>query len=162
MNTKTLFVDIQGFKNAENEFIVKELALATSEYTQVFLIKPPYPYRYLTEVEKKRVQWIENNLGYRWGEGHVDFLQFKSIIKPYLQNKLLIVKGLEKVKWLKELCENCAITNIEEKGCPNLKQLFEMFKSYLNDFTCIIHKSNCALRNVLCIKKWFKDNQITM
>lgn len=96
MNIKTIIVDVQGFKDAQNRFIIKELALSTAEYTQVFLIKPPYSYRHLTNSEKKHVRWIENNLGYRWSEGHIDYREFSRIIIPYLRSKQVIVKGLEK------------------------------------------------------------------
>lgn len=159
-STNALFVDLQGFKNDNNGFIVKELALATNEYTQIFLIKPPFPYRCLTSSEKKCVKWIENNLGYRWADGHIDFIQFKRIIVPYLENKLVFVKGLEKSKWIKDLCDICTVKNIEDIGCPSLMQLFKTYNSQFIDFSCVTHKTNyCALRNVLCIKKWFKNNQ---
>lgn len=159
-STNALFVDVQGFKNYNNDFIVKELALATNDYTQVFLIKPPFPYRCLTNSEKKRVKWIENNLGYRWAEGHIDFIQFKRIILPYLENKNVLVKGLEKSKWIRELCDSCTVKNIEDVGCPNLMQLYKSYNSQLTDFSCVTHKTNhfCALRNVLLIKKWFQNN----
>lgn len=159
MNRKTLIADIQGFKNDANNFIVKEFALATPEYTQVFLVKPPYAYRRLTDSEKKHVKWVEKNLGYRWSEGHIDYLHFKRIIKSYLEHKQVLVKGLEKTNWIKELCDSCVVIDIETKGCPSLLELIKKYSININPsiFCCINHKINCALKNVICIKQWCLD-----
>lgn len=104
---KFLIVDVQGFKNLQNEFIIKEIAIATTDHTQTFLIKPPYSYIKLTKTEKQHVSWIEKNRGFFWSEGYIDYREFKRIIFPYLNNKNILVKGNEKKKWVGDLCENC-------------------------------------------------------
>lgn len=158
MKSQTIFVDLQGFKNSKNEFIVKELAIATSDWTQVFVIKPPYAYSTLTIEEKKQVHWLERNRGILWSEGFIDYREFKRLIPFYLENKNIIVKGCDKVKWVKELCENCDIVDVGEKGCPNLTTLQEKYKNH--ELNCVIHKKQCALKNSICLQKWFFDNHI--
>lgn len=150
-----LFVDVQGFKDCNNQFIVKELAISTQNFTQVFLIKPPYPYTTLSAEEKKNVRWIERQRGIKWGQGHIDYREFHRIIAPILQNRIVIMKGQEKKKWLHELCDNCVLINVEDKGCPNFLKLYEMYSTCSNDFNCFSHNNYCALKNVICIKKWY-------
>lgn len=155
-----LFVDLQGFKNYKNQFIIKEFALAMSEYTQIFLIKPPYHFLKLDSNERKQVKWMENNRGILWSEGYIDYNEFRRIIKPVLLNQNIFVKGQEKVKWVRELCENCNIVDLGEKGYPNFSRLY---KKYLKDninFNCFVHKNHCALKNVICIRKWFYENNM--
>lgn len=162
MNRNTIIVDLQGFKNYKNEFIVKEFVIASLAYTNIFVIKPPYSFSSLTDEEKKHVRWIERNRGYRWSDGYVDYKEFRRIIKPYLKNQKIIVKGEEKIKWVQELCDHENVIDISDQGLPNLKTLSEL---YINDnyvSNCLLHKKNCALKNVLCIKKWCLANKIAV
>lgn len=158
MNQQPIFVDLQGFKDSKNEFIIKELAIATNDWTQVFVVKPPYAYSTLTKEEKKQVNWLERNRGIFWSEGFIDYKEFGRFIQLYLENKSIFVKGCEKVKWIKKICENCNITDFGEKGCPNLTVLHEKYKSC--ELNCIIHKKQCALKNSICLRKWYFDNNM--
>lgn len=160
MNNNTIILDLQGFKNRNNEFIVKELVIATLEHTQTFLIKPPYPYSSLTDEERRNIWWIEKNRGYRWSEGFIDYKEFHRIIKTFLEDKKIIVKGEEKVKWVQELCGHNSVLDISCKGVPNLNKLSELYCKDLFLFNCFIHKKYCALRNVLCIRKWCLENSV--
>lgn len=161
MKQSFIFVDIQGFKDYKNYFIIKELALVTAELTQVFLIKPPYSFSYLNTEEKKHVLWIERNRGIFWREGYIDYREFKRMIVPLLSNKNIIVKGQEKLKWLSDLClSECFILDVGEKGCPNLLTLFETNVKDKYIVNCFYHKKCCALKNALCIKKWYYDNHM--
>lgn len=157
MNPEYSFVDLQGFYNYKNDFIVKEFAIATKDFTQIYLVKPPYNFSTLTDSEKRQVRWLERNRGIYWREGFVDYLEFKRLIKPVLLDKTLFVKGYEKINWVKKLSPFCSVIDIEEQGCPNLETLC---KKYDKDkkFNCFNHKNVCALKNVLCVKRWYYDN----
>lgn len=152
---KVIFVDVQGFKDCKNNFIIKEFALATQEFTQVFLIKPPYSFTKLSAEEKKTVKWIERNRGIYWSQGNIDYREFKRTVIPILKNRTIIMKGLEKQKWIKELCADCFIIDIEDKGCPNFATLYD--NNCKSNFNCLNHEKMCALKNVLCVKKWYSD-----
>lgn len=162
MKSNVMFVDMQGFKDFKNHFILKELAIATEGYTQTFLVKPPYPYNNLTTEEKKHVNWIEKNRGIYWSEGYIDCYEFKRLIKKILENKKIIVKGEEKIVWLKNLCTNCEVVDIGGKGCPNLKTLYKKFIISNSSFNCNFHFKYCALKNVICLKKWYKENNMSV
>lgn len=159
MNSNTIIVDLQGFKNSNNKFIVKELSFATKDYTQTFLIKAPYSFNTLSNEEKKQVRWLENNRGLNWHEGFIDYREFQRVIIPYLNGKNVLTKGLEKILWIQELCKDCEIIELGEKDCPNFFKLYEKYCEENNQvFNCIYHKKMCALKNVLCLKKWCQDN----
>lgn len=161
MNSEILIVDLQGFKNSGNEFIIKEFSLGfeKKDCTQTFLIKPPYPFSKLTKEEKKQVLWLEKYNGMRWSEGYIDYYEFKRIIVPFLNKRVILTKGHEKIKWIKELCSNCSVIDLSDHGCFNLSRLhIEYCKNH--DFNCIFHAKKCALKNVLCIKKWISVNNI--
>lgn len=145
-------VDLQGFKDANNNFIIKEFAILFNGVTQTFIIKPPYSYTSLSLEEKKQVRWLENNRGLFWSEGFIDYREFKRTIKPYLYNNIILTKGNEKVKWIEELCKNCNVKDIGENGCPNFFQLHSIYDNVHNSLNCVHHKKKCALKNVLCIK----------
>lgn len=152
-------MDLQGFKTNKNEFIVKEFAYSTPEYTQVFLIKPPFPFSKLSEDEKRQTRWLEKHFGIMWHEGYVDYREFKRHIVNHIKDKTIFVKGMEKIKWVKNLCLDCNVIDLGEKGVPNLQELFK-YCIFECAFNCVYHKKNCALKNVLCIKKWYLDSHL--
>lgn len=162
MKSNTIIVDVQGFKNLNNEFLVKELAIATQEHTHVFLIKPPYPFTALTDEEKKSVWWIERNRGFRWSEGYIDYREFRRIIKPYLKDRTILVKGEEKITWIQELCDHNNVLDISYLRLPNLQTLSELYCKDIFIYNCFTHRKTCALKNVLCIKKWCLQNKVNL
>lgn len=153
-----IFVDLQGFKTIENEFIIKELAYSTSEYTQVFLVKPPFLFSKLADNDKRQTRWLEKHFGIMWHEGYVDYREFKRLIVEHIKDKTIFVKGVEKIQWVKSLCYECNVIDLGDKGAPNLQNLFKKYCIGDNVYNCVYHKKNCALRNVLCIKKWYLDS----
>lgn len=157
MKLDHLFVDVQGFKSYKNEFIIKEFAYSTNEYTQTFLIKPPYSFSNLTENEKRQVKWIEKNLGIMWREGYIDHREFKRMIRSYLEGKKIFVKGFEKIRWINDLCADCTVIDLGEKGCPNFQLMYKEYCINDRSYNCLHHKKNCALKNVICLKKCYFD-----
>lgn len=153
-------VDVQGFKMENNEFIVKEVAIALQNRILVLLIKPPYPFYDLTRKERLQVSWIERNRNIFWNSGFVPYLSFKQYIEPYLQDKHIYVKGCEKVSWLRNIVTHDKVYNLEDKNCPSFQKLFDDYGMCNNIFSCVYHSNVCALKNVTCLKLWIENKRI--
>jgi hypothetical protein len=104
------------------------------------------------------VIWLEKNHGILWREGYVDHREFRRIIANHLNNQNIFVKGFEKIKWVKDLCDNCTVIDLGEHDCPNFLYLYEKYLNKSSAYNCVHHKKKCALKNVICIKKWYFDS----
>lgn len=147
-------VDVQGFKDQHNKFIVKELAILSSEdKLQHFIFQPPFKFEDLTPKIKKQVFWLKHNLhGFGWHDGYVPYHYLYTVVTPLLAEKNIYVKGLEKKEWLKDfLGDGVTIWNIEDElNCPKLSWL----RFLHTEFSCLNHKGQCALQNVFTIRKF--------
>lgn len=155
-----IIVDVQGFKNDQNYFLPKEIAIVYNDRVQVLLIRPPYPYEWLTETEKKQVNWIEKNRKITWSEGFVPYENYKCHLIHALKCNDIYCKGLEKQLWLKDILNNPNVFNLEDKGCPSLLTLYKLYDSHSDIFSCVYHPTICALKNVTCLRKWCLNNKI--
>lgn len=155
-----IIVDVQGFKTYDNEFIIKEIAILYNNQIQVLLFKPPFPFYYLSKIERRTVSWIEKNRGISWNDGIIPYSDYKNIVINLLKDGRIFTKGSEKVSWLKNISGNKNVFNLEEKGCPNLITVCEQFSSENDVFKCIYHSSVCALKNVMSLNKWCLKNNI--
>jgi hypothetical protein len=153
-------IDVQGFKNECNEFIPKELAIISKDGILVVLIKPPYPFYFLTKKERKQVAWLEKNRGILWNDGYVSYCDYKSLLLNFCKNKHIYVKGYEKVVWVKEMVESDNVLNLEDINCPNLEKLSEKYSSSSDIKHCIYHTNKCALKNASFLNKWCIENNI--
>lgn len=158
----TAIVDVQGFRTESNYFIPKEIAILWNNKIQVFLITPPFPYRGLTEPEKRQVNWIERNRKIYWSEGFVPYVNYLKLVEDILKDKCVYTKGREKILWLKEISNNKNVNNLEDKDCPSLISLYKKYEDCHDLYSCIYHDSICALKNVLCLNKWCIDNKILL
>lgn len=155
-----VIVDIQGFKNEQNKFIPKEIAILCNESILVLLIKPPYPYYDLTQTERRQVGWIEKNRGILWNEGFVPYYHYTCIIQGFFKHKRIFTKGLEKVTWLKEILETDEVYNLEDFKCPNLETLLKQYSTTAKIHRCIFHNNVCALKYASCLKMWCQENNV--
>lgn len=155
-----VIVDVQGFKNEDNEFIPKEIAIQTAGRILALLIKPPYPFYNLTKKERLQVSWIEKNRGILWNEGYIPYSNYKFLISNYLENKIIFTKGSEKVIWLKKILQSDNVYNLEDKNCPSFTTLYDNYMSSSDIFRCIYHNKVCALKNVFCLYKWCLENYV--
>lgn len=153
-------VDVQGFKIAENKFILKEIAIACKDQLQVLLIKPPFPIHNLTPEERRHVNWIQRNRKIYWNEGFVPYSNSLSYIEEFLSDKTIYCKGLEKMLWIKEMLDYNNVYNLETKSCPSLLSLYEEYRLSTDVYNCIYHPTICSLKNVTCLKKWCLNNKL--
>lgn len=122
-------IDAQGFKNDNNEFIFKELAITfnNNEY-QNFLIEPPFPFERLSRNKQKEAIWLRNNHHHlNWNDGSVSFKSVQNFLKENICITTdIYVKGIEKTEWIKDILGDNwyqVVVNIEDLGCENLKSL---------------------------------------
>lgn len=155
-----VIVDVQGFKTDDNKFILKEIAILNKKQLEVLLIKPPFPYYELSKTERKQVNWIERNRAVYWKEGFIPYPYHKEHIVRLSSNKMIYTKGIEKVKWLKDVTENNNVYNLEDKFCPSLLNLYDKYKESNDVFSCMYHTRVCALKNVFCLNKWCEENKL--
>lgn len=98
-----VYVDIQGFKRPTNRFICKEFCLVDDHgYKFHALVKPSIEYKHLPPVSKRQAVWLMNNhhkIPYDFGD--MDSFDLRDEMYPKLENKIVLVKGADKVKWLK-------------------------------------------------------------
>lgn len=109
------FVDVQGFKDHENNFIVKEFAMVPEIYNHDYdddgylsihyIISPPYSLQKLPQKNINNINWITQNYhGLNWNSGTIKLYELKKIIYDKLFNVTgpicWNVKGGEKIIWL--------------------------------------------------------------
>ena len=154
-------LDFQGFKNENNEFIVKELAI-TSTDAQIYelhLFLPPCHLNQLTKSVRKQVHWIEKHLhGLYWSSGFKEYCKIKDIFKQIEIKGNVYVKGLEKVAFISKLLSDfdVKVINLEDLGCPRLSILKQ--QTHLNSFKpCNFNHSphNCAYINIHILLQWW-------
>lgn len=144
-----LFVDIQGFKDENNKFILKELAiLSTENEFQHFIVKPPYEFKNLPTAQQNQVRWLcKNHYNFKWESGFISLDNLVQHLSLVLSGKIIYVKGTEKIAWLKDIFIHIhSIFNLEDYGYPSIKDLRNLFP---NSRKCLLHNgSACAQKNV--------------
>lgn len=164
-----VIVDLQGFKKAFNEFVLKELAItsvgpdAHGEVQQrCFIFEEPFSMHLLPYKYQRVNTWLtRHHHGLPWDSlGERSYDEIEDTLKDILDGVTRVfVKGEEKKQWLKELVGRSTpvIENLEDLGCSKLSNLEK-------EETCHGHrrlttnphgKYQCALRNVVHLKSWY-------
>lgn len=149
-------VDMQGFKKPGNDYVLKELAILSLNTANaepiVFLFKPPFSWRRLTEKYKRENLWLELCYhGLEWKSGNIDYTEIEHVLRENLKNaQQIYVIGEFKQKWLEKF--NFQVSDLTNQGYS----LFEMPRLVTD---CPHHngsyKSMCALRNVKRMKRFY-------
>lgn len=132
--SKTIVIDIQGYKVENNKFVPKELAAYNGEQYCHFIFKPPFPIEMLPDFYKKQVIWLENNHHcLQWKEGFTPLYQFPKIIQQLSNTAdVFYVKGKEKALYLQKYIKNKKIIELDEQ--PALKKMESKCLYHLNKF----------------------------
>lgn len=148
-------IDIQCYQSDDPTFIVKELAIVDVTGQQKhWMFKPPSygnPY-------SPPNRWVYRNLhGINWEDGDMDYSEFDNVLKDETKNyTYLYVKGVEKSKFLGDIMEK-TVYNLQDFGCPSLKQLCKQHYSTKCDYHCGT-KYNCALHFSKILVHWLLNN----
>lgn len=148
----TFIADIQFFRGNEKEIIVKSFSfckLFNDDIVQHFIFKAPFDFQKLNLTRRREVANVTMNFHHLdWDDGFIDYNQVVKIIRSSLSPASeIIVKGLEKEKYLNSLLPTKTCYNIENLDCPNLKSL-KVNLSLQN--LC----SPVSSLNVIAMKKW--------
>lgn len=156
------FVDMQGFFYNENTFAVKEICILTKNIKFHEFVKPPFRFNELSDSYKKQALWLEEKYhGLSWNDGYITLQELKNTIPPIIKGKILLVKGIEKVGWMKELLsdQNIICINMEDINCG-----LKLAEPQILNFSCTKHKhverSHCARNNAAMLKKWFYTHSV--
>jgi len=154
----TVSIDVQGFFDNNNNFILKEIEIVFEKdpNLNIFLIEPPYDLALINTKSRKTAIWLTNtHHKIFWNDGENNFPQTRSYLRTITSGKQIICKGVEKKRFLQMIFGSRQLINIEEMGCPSLNK----FKG--NRFPyCETHLKGgvCALNNAYIILTFFKSS----
>lgn len=159
-------VDLQGFKDNNNRFIVKEFYLQSRNMKFHDIIKSPIGYKNkLNSTQQKSVEWLTKNFhGISWEDGFITLKELRSALRVYLDQTRIYMKGEEKIIWIKHIMKNDDLicVNLEDFDCDiNLNDIRNK-----QDFVCCENHSHitpgkfaqCAVANVKAIHNWNEMN----
>lgn len=142
-------LDIQGFKNEKKRFIVKEIAIISTNgklITHCF-VKPPYSFKKLSKIYQNHAKFNSDYYhGIPWYMGDTNFNFIITLLNKLPKYCTVYVKGLEKALFLQELLLTINVVDLGENlQFPSLKKLTS------TDQLCDFHKYTgymCACNNV--------------
>lgn len=154
MDNDIICVDLQGFKNNSNHFIVKELAIVFNNNECInFIIRPPFHFECLSLKKQREANWLTRHYHHLdWSDGTVTYQSVCKFLQSNTRHSKVYTKGEEKVKCLNEMTRHHqTIFNAEDIGCISFKQIENKYSEY---FYCNYHRYGvCALRNAFLLSK---------
>lgn len=148
-NEEWVFVDIQGYKVNKNRFMCKEFCLIDGTETFHAIVKSWYPYKKLLSHYKRQVEWLANHFhGLKYDSGDIHIDELTKNVYPKLADKIIIVKGDEKIKWMEYIFRKCG-----EINCKNIEKFdFDMTleQSGQEYEVCSYHNSWYGWRECRC------------
>lgn len=152
-----LIVEFQAFRNNEDEFVVKELAVGDLHgRLRRFLFYPPYPQSELHHRIQISNKWCTDNLhGIEWDDGNLPYSDLSEILfsatNPY---RSIVTKGRTKSVWLSAFLKR------------KVFDLDTVMKFRMNLLPKPIRKCDhngvCAKINVIKIRNWMQELSVIM
>lgn len=139
--SQKIVLDFQGFKDANNMFIIKELAGFDGIKCFHTVFEPPYPLSALPRDLQLTSRWLSQNYhNINWEEGFTPYSQIGNVFRKLTASyQIIYIKGKEKCAFLRNLT-NYPIVELPEH--PPLQR---------SNPNCIFHNNKicmCALTNV--------------
>lgn len=120
-------IEVHGFKDNQNNFIIKELAICNETFQCQVLFKSPFKFDLLSEKMQRTARWLTRHLhGIKWDDGDMQYSEsfIRSLCEPFAA---LYTKGGEKVLFLSQfhpnvreitsLCVNNDLQRDSSAGC---------------------------------------------
>lgn len=154
-----IVIDIQGFRDVDEQFIPKEVAVVAINDPIIghWIMMPPYPFGDLPEKARRENNWLSRNYhGIEWFDGEVNSKYFTIQLREITrQARYIYSRGQEKANYLRNLLSR-NVYNLEGIS-PPLKNLPDAEE---RGHRCAHHgfranaKFTCALRNAYKLKRW--------
>ena len=75
LSSKTVVLDVEGFRHRKEKFIVEEFGICTEDYLDCVSFLPPTSYSELTAQQKQSFSWLSRNLhGIDWDIGNYPYI----------------------------------------------------------------------------------------
>lgn len=154
-------IDIQGFRDLFNKFIIKEVAVVflNNEAQGHWIYTPPYPF---TELPL-RVQMC-NNLetqqchGLEWFDGEVPSRQLYATLRDITRKVgTVYVYGSEQAKIIENLTARCVV-DLTLLDCPKNLEITATTKVCIQHGVHLRHLYTCALSRADFYKNWLVKN----
>src|SRR5436190_12693072 len=159
---KSCVIEFQAFKDNNDKFIVKELAIVDlySHILYHFLFKPPFSFNSLNSKARRTNRWITNYFNHIfWLDGFVSYNKLDSIMYRFCSKfKTIYTNGEEKRRWIQMFTTNIVENHPISKEFPAPK-----------DVDCLAvsgekhAKSNCATKNAYRLSEFIsykKENRL--
>lgn len=147
MMDDVVFVDVQGFKTTGNIFIPKEICLSHRDFEFHDILKSPCLRKDLTKMYKHQADWYSYH-GLKFDLEGITLSELVERTSEHINGKTLVVKGDEKVQWVKQIYENCCIECLNVSDCGSF--IFTAATKYEIDSICPHHKSLRAFNKCHC------------
>jgi hypothetical protein len=161
-----VYVDVQGFKINKNRFMCKEFCLIDGDETFHAIVKPWFPHKKLLGHYKRQVTWLEQHFhGIKYEEGDIDINELTETVYPKLVDKVIIVKGEEKIQWLKYIFREYGDVIVKDILDYELDMLDEPSELEYRNNMCEYHSytvsyrsCRCAMANAVHIREIMEQN----
>lgn len=142
--------EFHGFRDNNNDFIVKELALVSSSERTLIFFESPFDKSYLDSRTSRSVRWLEKNFHFiSWEYGDVKYSE-EVMIALCERYDTIFTKGFEKHRFLQRFH-----SNVKMIGDHVPKPTFEEEEVVI----CPLHTSGrCALHSAIFYMNWLQKH----
>lgn len=164
-NDNIVFIDIQGFRAHMPTFIVKEFCLIEGIDVFHHIVDSPFAFNRLPQTYKRQAHFLtKHHHGVRFDCGDITAKHLLALVFPRILNKTVLVKGLQKVEWLKTFFKKYG-----EITCYNIEDLISNWKvKRQEEYECCKYHSHiygwnsgiCALSIALKIKENWESHLV--
>lgn len=132
-------VEFQSFKDNDNRYVIKELAIVSKHFRCQLIFAPPYSKTFLDEKQRRNANWLAKHYHHiDWSESGLPYDEnlLKSLCQPF---GIIYTKGYDKVNFLSQFH-------------PCVKDIIDSADLTADGNRCLLHRHNsnfvnCAMRN---------------
>ena len=162
LSKRSVVIDLKGFRY-KKYFIVKELAITTSDYSDPLKFLPPVLFNSLPKAEQKAYKWLTYYLHkIHWESGDYLYLNLNQIIQIFVvrkPNAVFYTKEKETIELLANFLDR-EVVNLDELCGPRNEIL--LLKNYLScnrDLPTYDSRNHCALKKTKAFFDWLTNEQ---